>query len=171
VVYIPELGSYFQLVGLVTDMIIETVSTGVSLNIEDNLMPQCYGCSACLKACPTGAIYEDRILLHAEKCYTPLSEKPGRLPETPLPPSPECLIGCLKCQNICPMNKGKLKYKNAPFSLSNEETSFILNHFDKEAPLWKSINQKFVQLQLSEGTDIFARNFQRLVKLPSNPSW
>jgi epoxyqueuosine reductase len=168
VVYIPEMGSYLQLVGLVTDMIMEPESTKNFLHIQDNLMSDCQECSACLKACSTGAIAEDRILLHAEKCYTRFSENAGELPQDILPPSPECIIGCLKCQNICPMNRGKLNRKNTPFSLTEEETSFIVNHFDTEAPLWTTIHQKFTTLQLTEGSEIFARNFQRLVKLSFN---
>lgn len=165
VVYTPEMGSYLQLVGLITDMTVEAESVKKTLNIQDNLMPNCLDCSACQRTCPTGAITESRMLLHAEKCYTPLSEKPGELPETPLPPSPECIIGCLKCQTICPMNKGKLNYKKTPFSLSGDETSFIVHHFDTEASIWANIINKFSRLQLSEGCEIFARNFQHMMKL------
>jgi hypothetical protein len=63
------------------------------------------------------------------------------------------------------VNKGKLNYKKTPFSLSGEETSFIVHHFDTKAPLWNNIHQKLTRLQLSEHCEIYARNFQRHVEL------
>ncbi len=165
IVYVPEMGSYFQLVGLVTDMLLEPENTTNTLNIQDNLMSICSGCSACLKACPTGAIKEDRILLHAEKCYTPLSERAGELPPHILPPSVECLIGCMKCQDVCPKNIGKLHFIEAPFELTADDMDFLMENFDNKAPQWKKICEKFHMLKMSENTSIYIRNLRRLVDI------
>ncbi len=164
VTYHSELGSFIQLVGLIADMELEAATTGSSVDAKDNLMKLCETCRACIKACPTGAIDEKRVLLHAEKCYTPISESAGKLPDSPLPPSPECVVGCMTCQNVCPMNKGKLRHEEVEFYLSEEEISFILCSPDKNAKLWQQIKRKFDSLGLTEGIDIYARNLKRLVK-------
>jgi epoxyqueuosine reductase len=164
ITYHSEMGSYFQLVGLITNIPLEPESTPDSLDGENNLMLLCKTCQACLNACPTGAISKDRLLLHAERCYTLFSETSGKLSKWPLPPSPECLIGCMRCQMVCPMNKGKLRYETAPFSLSEEETDFMVRNFDPNTPLGDKINKKFSLLHLTKDYQLYIRNFQRLVK-------
>ena len=163
VVYVPGLGSYVQLVGLVTDMPLSVPAP--ASEIRDRMMSRCADCKVCRAACPTGAIGDDRILLRAERCYTLASELPGELPEDRLPPSPDCLIGCLKCQTACPANRGRLRYEEAPFALTSEETAFLLNDPPEDATGWGPIREKFGRLHLTEDTALQARNFRRLVRL------
>ena len=65
--YIDGLGSYFQLVGLVSDLPFDEESP--QPRPAEKLLPRCRECRICAAACPTGAIDRERILLHAEKCY------------------------------------------------------------------------------------------------------
>lgn len=165
VVYVPGLGSYVQLVGLITDMPLDVEAPAAAPDVRRRLMSRCADCRACLSACPTGAIGEDRILLRAERCYTLASELPGALPPDRLPPSPDCLIGCLKCQTACPANRGRLRFEEAPFSLTREETAFLLGDPPEDAPGWGPIREKFGRLHLTEDVPVQARNFRRLVSL------
>jgi epoxyqueuosine reductase len=122
--YIDGLGSYFQLAGLLSDKHIGDISR--LAGPEQKLLPKCLECRICAKACPTGAIDGDRILIHAEKCYTLFSESPEPIPEDLKPPSTKCLIGCMRCQQVCPENRGLLKYEEAAVSFDSEETGVFL---------------------------------------------
>lgn len=122
--YIEGLGSSFQLVGMISDLPAEEESGFRPL--EEALLAKCRKCRICAAACPTGAIGQDRFLLHAEKCYTLFSESVNPIPEDLKAPSPQCLIGCLKCQDVCPENKGRLRYQKTAVSFSAEETEIFL---------------------------------------------
>lgn len=103
--YIDGLGSYFQLIGLVTDAPVSDRS--VRARSEEAALGRCRECRICAAACPTGAISLDRFLIRAERCYTLHSESMDSIPEGLVPPLPQCLVGCMKCQEACPENKGR----------------------------------------------------------------
>ncbi len=161
--YIDGFGSYFQLVGLVSDKRIEEKcgSTGPA----EMLLPRCRDCRICAKACPTGAIDKERILLHAEKCYTLFSESPEPIPDGLKPPSPKCLIGCMRCQQVCPENKGLLRYEEAAVSFDAEETDAFLGLDGVPARTMDRARAKFLKLELTEGFPVFARNLKRMFHL------
>ncbi len=165
ITYVPEFGSYFQLAGYVTDIPLGTTADSIQLERKLEL---CSSCRACLKACPTGAITEGRFLINAERCYTLHSESSQPIPPDVEPPSPDCLIGCLKCQELCPANKGLLKKENAGVSFTKDETMALLEDGDfRDENLAKSIQAKFGTLALSESVSIFRRNLRQLLRLKS----
>jgi epoxyqueuosine reductase len=161
--YIDGLGSYFQLIGLASDKPIE--GKRLPAGRAQKLLPRCKDCRICAKACPTGAIDKERILLHAEKCYTLFSESPEPIPEGLTPPSPKCLIGCLKCQQVCPENRGLLQYEEAAVSFDEEETSAFLGMADGSEQALDQVRTKFLKLGLTEGFPVFARNLERWLRL------
>jgi epoxyqueuosine reductase len=161
--YIDGLGSYFQLVGLVSDK--QLGGTRRPAGPAEKLLPRCRDCRICAKACPTGAIDKERILLHAEKCYTLFSESLEPIPNSLKPPSPKCLIGCLKCQQVCPENKGLLRYERAGVSFSEEETRAFLGMANGSEKNLDQVRTKFLKLGLTEGFPVFARNLERLLHL------
>lgn len=158
--YINGLGSYFQLVGLVSDKRIE-----VLIAPTQRLLPRCQDCWICAEACPTGAIDRDRILLHAEKCYTLFSESPEPIPEGLKPPSPKCLIGCLRCQQVCPENRGLLRYEEAAVSFNLEETAAFLGEAGGSGRVMDRARAKFLKLELTECFPVFVRNLKGMLKL------
>jgi epoxyqueuosine reductase len=159
--YIEGMGSAFQLVGLVSDLPIEEKSGFRPL--EGALLEKCRKCRACAAACPMGAIGQDRFLLHAEKCYTLFSESMNPIPEDLQPPSPRCLIGCLKCQDVCPENKGRMRYEKAPVAFSAEETGALLEAAEGSDYGLKKVQGKIQALGLSENPYVYARNLKRLI--------
>jgi epoxyqueuosine reductase len=162
--YIEGLGSYFQLVGLVSDMPID-IEALPSMPGE-KLLPRCGKCRICAAACPTGAIGGDRILLHAEKCYTLFSESIRPIPESLKPPSPKCLIGCLRCQELCPEDKGLLRQERAPVSFDAEETAAFLGLKPAaDGPAFERALAKFRELGLTEGLRLFRRNLAQLLRI------
>jgi epoxyqueuosine reductase len=161
--YIEGLGSYFQLVGLVSNL---PFDLSVPARPAETLLPRCRECRICAAACPTGAIGRDRILLHAEKCYTLFSESLRPIPESLKPPSPKCIIGCLRCQELCPEDKGLLRSENAPVSFDAEETEAFLGMKPAaDGPALKRAQAKFQQLGLSEGFLLFRRNLGRFLQV------
>jgi epoxyqueuosine reductase len=160
--YAEGMGSFIQLVGLVSDLPLDEEKA--PRRPEEALLERCRKCRACQAACPTGAIGPDRFLLHAEKCYTLFSESMNPIPDCLLPPSPECLIGCLKCQLVCPENKGHVKYEKAPVVFSAEETQALLDLAEGSEAGLEKIQDKVRELGLSEIPRLYGRNLLRRLK-------
>lgn len=124
ITYIPEMGSLYSLVAFYSDCPCE----------QDNwqnskVMVDCENCSLCRESCPTGSIPVDRFLIHAEKCLGFLNETEPDVPYwVQLQPDwHNALIGCMRCQFVCPVNKPYLDNIVAGPSFSEEETGLILN--------------------------------------------
>ena len=156
--YIPDWGSYFQLVGYVTD---ENIALADDWRPKPlRLMPECESCGICSSACPTGAINDERILLHAELCTTLFSEQPGDLNHAL---SADCLFGCLDCQQICPANSGLLRIESAGVTFDRRETEAILSGDGAGAcDTTESVTCKLALLGLTEEAHI-GRNLAHLI--------
>jgi epoxyqueuosine reductase len=123
ITYVQGMGSYHRLAAFCSD-----------LPCEDDdwqgprMMDPCERCTACRRACPTGAIGHDRFLLHAERCLTYLNELPGDVPFPDwLEPSyHNCLVGCMLCQAACPENRGLLDWHEPGHEFTEEETALLL---------------------------------------------
>ena len=161
--YVQGLGSYHQLVGFVTD----TDLRGAPPVPHDGpeLMAECHDCGLCREACPTGAIPEGRFLLRAERCLTFHGETFGPWPPWLLPSVHHCLIGCLKCQLVCPENRGLLRLESAEVSFGAEETRAILEEgSDRTGPAWDSIRNKLEVLNIQDDEPVIGRNLRALIE-------
>lgn len=100
IIYVDRFGSHTQLVVAWSDLPV----------LEDRwyapaVLDRCEGCDSCADACPTGAIAEDRFLLHGERCLPHFNEWPGVFPEWIAPGAHNALVGCMRCQEVCPENR------------------------------------------------------------------
>lgn len=103
----PEVGSYFFLGEIFTDLPLPTTETHVDA--------QCGACKACINICPTGAIVAPGVL-DARKCISYLTiELKGSIPEDLRPLVGNRVFGCDDCQLICPWNR---------FAPTTQETDF-----------------------------------------------
>jgi epoxyqueuosine reductase len=180
ITYVPGLGSGHQLCGYIVEAKEMPAATEA---IQDESWPasvleRCVDCRACLKACPTGAIREDRFLISAERCFTLLSESRRPFPDWARAPRSLCLIGCMNCQQVCPENKGLLRTEPSGIEFSAEETEAViaagrlvgtggnesaLQHQGVvEGPLG-SARAKFGELGTSEDLDVMGRNLEYLL--------
>jgi epoxyqueuosine reductase len=156
ITYIPEMGSFYRLSAYYSDF-----PYNKSNWHELMMMDACKECSACRNACPTGAISDDRFLLHVERCLTYHNEQPGDIP------FPQwikhqwhnCLVGCLYCQKVCPVNKKVKNWTELGPTFTNGELSLFLSNtpFDK---LPEETQKKLEENELFEYLEVFPRNIQ-----------
>jgi epoxyqueuosine reductase len=91
-------------------------------------MEICDNCRLCENNCPTGAILTDRFLLENVKCLSAFNEDggtdfPAFIPET----VHHSIVNCFRCQESCPLNKGKLDNIKEEVLFNEEETQLLLN--------------------------------------------
>ena len=121
--YVPGFGTFHALATLASDLPCDDAPLH-----EQETLARCEGCTACQAACPTGAIGEDRFLLHAERCITFWNEQEA---DVPFPDwiDPEwhnALFGCLHCKHACPENARYLGNILEGPSFDEDETRLLL---------------------------------------------
>ena len=127
----PKVGS-FTFIGV--------MFTTLSLVSDTPISERCGRCTACLDACPTGAISrQNSKLLDANKClsYFTIESKDG-IPDELLSKSKNILFGCEYCLTACPWNRFA-KPHNIP------ELMPIDGIFDVD---WSAINNSIFRKQL-----------------------
>lgn len=100
IAYVPGLGSYLLLAACATD----APPPGDASWDEPSMLDRCERCSACQRACPSGAIRADRFLLQTDRCLTTVNEDEAAFPDWVDPAWHHCAVGCLRCQQACPEN-------------------------------------------------------------------
>lgn len=123
----PQAGSYFFLGEIYTDLPLPA----------DTKQPfHCGSCSACIPACPTGAIVAP-FQVDARRCISYLTiENHGAIPEHLRKPIGNRIYGCDDCQMVCPWNKFTKNTQEVDFSprqsLDDIELLSLFNWTEKE---------------------------------------
>ena len=158
IAYVEGLGSFVRLRAFLSDM-----PTGRSDGFKPEVMKECDKCKACLNECPTKAIVPDRFLIHAERCLTFLNEGTAEFPEWVAPAWHNSLVGCMKCQLACPVNKPFIKWVEDGEDFDEDETELILSGapLDRIPP---ATVQKLKRCYMQEYLDALPRNLRALLK-------
>jgi epoxyqueuosine reductase len=158
ITYVPGMGSFQRLVAFYSDCPIERDDWQ-----ELRVMKACDNCFKCLENCPTQCISTGRFLIHAENCLTYLNESEREFPDWVKPDWHNALIGCMRCQLICPVNKTQIKKVVDGPKFSEKETGLLLQKtpFDKLA---EETREKLANISADGWYEVLARNLNALIE-------
>jgi epoxyqueuosine reductase len=158
IAYVEGLGSFARFKAFLSDM-----PSGRSDWLEPQVMKECDRCKACLNECPTKAIVQERFLIHAEKCITFFNEDTEEFPGWIDPAWHNSLVGCMKCQLVCPVNKPFTRWVEEGEAFNEAETELILNGVppDRIPP---EAARKLKRSYMQEYLDVLPRNLRALLK-------
>lgn len=152
--YVSGIGSFLQLVAVYSDLRCEEDGWR-----EPVMMESCEGCELCRRACPTGAISSDRFLLRGERCIVFHNEKKGDVPFPDWMAASwhNCVVGCMHCQRVCPLNKDFIGWFGEEEEFSEEETALLLEGVPHDK-VPATILRKLERLSLVEDLGRLPRN-------------
>jgi epoxyqueuosine reductase len=159
IAYVQGMGSFHRL---------STFFTSLSCDRDGwqppEMLERCETCSACHGTCPSGAIGEDRFLLHAERCIVFHNEKPAHVPfpDWIRPSWHNCLVGCMICQQVCPENQEVLDFVREGTTFSEEETRLLVDGVGLET-LPAETAEKLGAADLAGLLDVLPRNLRALL--------
>ena len=86
-------------------MLLAQIITTLDLTPDTALKKTCGSCTACIEACPTGAIVAPYVLDNS-RCISYLTiENRGAIPLELRPLIGDWIFGCDICQDVCPVNR------------------------------------------------------------------
>ena len=155
--YINGMGSFTRLEAFYTDY---------AFLIDDwhekQLMKSCTTCSLCQYACPTSCIPKGRMLIHVDRCLAHFNENKGDFPSWVRNQSHNSLVGCMRCQIVCPQNK-KFRQMNAQsINFTEEETNIMLHNTPRER-IPKTLAEKLIRFDIDEYYPLLGRNLSALM--------
>ncbi|MEI6448678.1 MAG: 4Fe-4S double cluster binding domain-containing protein [Actinomycetes bacterium] len=158
IAYVSGLGSYFMLAACASD----APAPDDAVWADPLQLARCERCSACGRACPTGAIRADRFLLETERCLTFLNEDDAPFPDWVDPAWHTCAVGCLRCQMVCPENAAVELAAEPPVELDEQESAAILAA-TAGSELAAATLAKLERCGLDYSPELIARNLRALL--------
>lgn len=155
--YVDGMGSFLQLVGAFSDLPCDNDHWQ-----RPRMLDRCKTCTACTRSCPTKAISTNRFLLHAENCLTFHNEASGDFPSWINTSWHHCLIGCLRCQTVCPENKEVIEWFENRAEFSELETTLFIKDVPFEQLPKETVN-KIKTLEINENYHNLCRNLKLIL--------
>lgn len=129
---------------------------------EREAMPQCSNCRLCLEACPTGTILCERFAIEATRCLTLHNESTEPFAGWIEARWHNAVIGCMRCQEACPVNRPHLEKVENRVELTGEETALVLAGADFDG-LPTELQVKLRSLELNDLYGLLPRNLGALI--------
>lgn len=157
IAYVEGMGSFNRLIAFYSDL------PCISDNWQNpQILKQCTDCNSCTKKCPSDAIDPNQFHLHAERCLTFHNESSKDFPSCIQKSWHHCLIGCMKCQHYCPVNKDVRHWKERLAEFSDKETKLFLSGLPREEmPI--SLVKRFENTAFLKDPKSFARNLKSVL--------
>ena len=161
-VYVEGMGSFLRLVAFYTDL-----PAPADEWRRSRLMDECADCGFCRGNCPTNCLNPlgegDHLLAHAEKCLTLYNEEPEPFPDWIGPHWHNSLIGCMRCQTGCPVDRPLLRDATLSETFTESETALILaaTPFDE---LPATLKEKLARYDLDQYYAMIPRNLKALLE-------
>jgi epoxyqueuosine reductase len=141
---------------------------------EDNwtnikMMDQCSSCIICIKNCPTNAIptlSDENFVINAGKCLPVYNEIEGIIPTWIPFDAHNALIGCMRCQQLCPSNHETIKMTERLEDISENETIALLKE-QTNKEIVNSLSKKLKMFDPSDAEEVLPvlkRNLENLIK-------
>jgi epoxyqueuosine reductase len=157
VTYVPGWGSYHRLIAFWSDCPCDEDTWQ-----EASVMKQCGKCLRCVENCPTGCISKDRFLIHAENCLTWHNEREDDFEPWIKPGWHNALVGCMRCQEACPMNRAQTSRIQQGPLFSEDETEVLLCKTPSDK-LPAGTRQKLARVAMDDSASVLARNLSALL--------
>jgi epoxyqueuosine reductase len=116
------MGSFIDIVLFFSDMAIDFAMCSPLKGMDS-----CAVCTLCVENCSTGALSSDKKFINADICLTNINERDDDFPDWVKPEWHHALVGCIRCQNICPQNTPFMCNIEELASYTEEETKALMN--------------------------------------------
>ena len=156
--YIEGMGSFARLEAFYTDYVFPKDEWQ-----EKQPLGRCARCTLCMNACPTHCIPSDRFIIHADQCLTYFNEFEEPFPLYVNPHAHNALMGCLRCQEVCPENRAVAHPREEGVTFSETETELILQGVPKDQ-LPHTLVAKLQSLNMDEYLPVLPRNLAVLLE-------
>jgi epoxyqueuosine reductase len=156
--YVRGMGTYARLDVFCTDADLKAVEHENKGSLR---MSSCPPCRNCHHHCPTGCIPYDGTVIDATRCLTYLNEEEGEWPDWLDPRAHNSLVGCMRCQEMCPADRYYLRKEAIVAEFDRQETEIILKNLPPDQ-LPDTLLAKLRGLDLEEYSRVLGRNLLAL---------
>lgn len=156
--YVRGMGTFARLDAFCTDADLGAVEAEIEGSL---LLSSCPPCRNCHHHCPTGCIPLDGTVIDATRCLTYLNEEEGEWPDWLDPRAHNALVGCMRCQEMCPADRYFLRKEAVVAEFDAEETAIVLMNLPPER-LPAGVRAKLDELDLTEYSLVLGRNLLAL---------
>jgi epoxyqueuosine reductase len=125
-------------------------------------MSSCPACRNCHYVCSTGCIPYDGKVIDAQRCLTYFNEHEGEWPDWLDPKAHNSLVGCVRCQELCPIDRVYLRIPRVVAEFDRRETDWILRDLPADR-LPEGVRSKLSALDMEEYSTVLGRNLRALV--------
>ena len=157
-VYVRGMGTFARLDAFCTDADLDASELVLKGSMR---MSSCPPCRNCHHHCPTGCIPYDGTVIDAARCLTHLNENEGEWPAWLDPQAHNALVGCMRCQEMCPADRYFLRTEVVVAEFDRHETEVVLKGLPPEQ-LPAPVRAKLAALDLEEYSPVLGRNLLAL---------
>ncbi len=156
--YVQGMGTLIRLDAFCTDADLQAEEYKIRGSL---IMSSCPPCRNCHNVCPTGCIPYNGTVINAQRCLTYFNEREGEWPDWLDPKAHNSLVGCMRCQAMCPADRYHLRREKVVAEFDRKETEIILENLPSDQ-LPDSLRAKLQKLDLERYSTVLGRNLRAL---------